>query len=92
MSMKELCTYWTVQKNLDAIDKAWPDSLKLKGRGHAPRSYITRVQADCLMHFGFMPRMVASTCDGKSFQWSYVAPTEVKILISNLQELGDYEP
>ena len=90
MSLKELAIILTVKKNLRAIKEAWPDELQLKGRGHAPRSYISKMQATSLMHFGFMPRMIASTCDGKSFDWSYICPTAVKRHITNLRELGDF--
>jgi hypothetical protein len=92
MSMRELCTFWTIQKNFKEIEKAWPDELQLKGRGHAPRSYISKMQANCLRSFGFMPRMIASTYDGKSFHWEYICPTAVKKHITNLRELGDFKP
>jgi hypothetical protein len=91
MSMQEFCTILTIQKNLNAIKKAWPDDIQLKGRGHARRSYVSKVKATSFMAFGFIPKQIASTCDGKSFQWSYIVPVGAAILVQDLTQLADLD-
>jgi hypothetical protein len=91
MSMREFCTVLTIQKNLAAIEKAWPDSTRLKGRGHVPRSIISDGQADCFRRFGYIPAQAAATSDGKKFNWFYVAPREAANLIRDLTQLADLE-
>ena len=92
MSTKEFCNSVAVDANYKKLKKLWPDTLQLKGTKHASRAYITKVEVCAFLRRGFICKQCASTCDGKWFQWYWVAPTEaVNLLRLARKNLADYK-
>lgn len=81
MSMKEFCNSLAVDANYKKLKKLWPDTIQLKGKNHTRRAYIPKVEAMAFLRRGFRCKQCASTCDGKRFQWWWVAPVEAVNLL-----------
>jgi len=91
MNLKEFCYRIAARKIAKQIRECpW----NLKGRGHAPRSYISSIEYHAIRSVCGPIDRVASTRGGQYFDWKKITSSEAKDLlraaVKNLKNFRNY--